>query len=122
MNPSSNDLIKNGWSDYKCLIGISENLKTYERFIDDFHPFVHEVELQQINGRDIIVFKFLSKFSPEEFNNDIKEKNYERIKVFNSETPELTLDNVLDKINAEGMNSLNIRESSFINSLEFYTK
>jgi hypothetical protein len=123
-NPSSDDLVKNGYLDYQNLILITNSYENLKKFLDYYAIYMNSITVN-VNNPKFVVCNFLSKSSPDEFNKVIKSnpKMYgEKMKVFYSETPVITLNEVLDKINLSGRSSLNIRESAFLNAIDIYNK
>lgn len=119
-NPSSKDLIENGWVDYNHLIMFADSYKSFKKLYDCYSHFMHSVVVEKSDK--LILCNFISNLTCIEFNELIQKRKLGKIKVVNCQTPVITLNEVLDKINETGFESLNIREFSFLDGQKFYTK
>jgi len=116
-NPSSEDLVKAGWSDYKNLVILTDSYEKFTKFYDNYCHFMYSVEVEQTSK--LIIINFTSNFTVDQFTELIKKTNLVRFKCFESETPVITLNEILDKINENGEGSLTLRERRFLESLDY---
>ena len=115
-NPCTKDLIATGWTDFNNILIIARTEEMLNSYIEKTHHIY--VSLKKEEGK--LFAHCVIQDEIEIFQNIIDEMGLTNdIKLMIAEREELYLNEILDKINNSGKESLTSREYSFLNFVKY---
>ena len=115
-NPCTKDLISTGWVDYDNVLIVARSEEVLTSYMEKISHIC--VRLSKQDGTRFA--ECIIQDEIEIFQNIIDEMDLTNdIKLIVAEREELCLNQILDKINVSGRESLNIREYSFLHFIKY---
>ena len=115
-NPCTKDLIATGWTDFNNILIIARTEEMLNSYIEKTHHIYYSLDKE--DGKQFAHCVIQDEI--EIFQNIIDEMGLTNdIKLMIAEREELYLNEILDKINNSGKESLTSREYSFLNFVKY---